>query len=391
LKTAFILPILDNDVHSLAGPEELVMSKESALYGRLLALCLAVAGNFAHANCSGSTPTPVPADAACTNAGADCSCLQNVATVCQPTGAILDAFLSRGACQKFGPPLLPPRPRLAFGGTYQTFQSGEIANYTNWSIDTGAKMPKFVLSGALVGDKIQVQWDSTSPFSYEFFVLRWEHDDHSENVEKQHEDDAKQQDVKTNGTSGQSVIDTDGRAIYVIYVEGCVKTGIIFKTASCDQGWSYPVYVDLLDSLSLPVPLAALPPPTTPMGVFDVPDSVMIFADQPSIVGRLCGSKALDDGDDHKGEVATTPALAQLQSVNRGWSCGTTAPLQIRTGINAAIAGAQVVSEPGTDVSSFVRTVAALAIGATAGAIAGALLGVALTVVFGGLTGLLNY
>jgi glutamate synthase (ferredoxin) len=54
------------------------------------------------------------------------------------------------------------------------------------------------------------------------------------------------------------VIDTDGSAIYVIYVEGCVKKGIIFKTTSCDQGWSYPVYVDLLDPLSPPVPLVGV-------------------------------------------------------------------------------------------------------------------------------------
>ena len=348
--------------------------------------------NVAGADCSGSTPGPVPAQAACTAEGADCSCLQNVASSCQPTGGILDAFIKRGACPKFGAPLHPIRPRLSVGGTYQTFAKGEIANYANWTADAGAKMPAFVVSGVLIGDKIEVQWDSTSPFSYEFFVLRWDRDDHSENVDKQHEDGEQQQDVKTTGASGQSVIDATDKGIYVIYVEGCVKTGIIFKTASCDQGWSHPVYVDHLPALNPPVPIPAQPPPVIPAGILDIPDPVMLgINNQSPIIERLCGGKPLDDNGDHEGEIATTPALAQLQSVNRGWSCGTKSWALLRADVNDAIGKAKVVSQPGTDVPSWVRTVAGLAVGAGAGAIAGALLGVALTAVFGGLTGLLNY
>jgi hypothetical protein len=310
--------------------------------------------------------------------------------VCQPTDLILDAFVKRGACPKFGRPLHPPRVRLSVGGTYQSFLNGEIAHYGSWASDGSAKMKEFVLSGALAGDKIDVQWGSTEPYNYEFVNVRWDRDDHAENLEAQREDDPQQQEAKTTGTSGESLIQTTGRAIYIIYVEGCENTGL-FNTASCDEGWSHPIYVDLLDSLSLPVPLAAVASPVVPGGILDVPDSVMIFADQPSIVGRLCGDKLRDDDGDHEGELVPTAALAHLQSVNRGWSCGAKAWPQLRSDVNAAIGKAEVVSQPGTDIPGWVRTIAGLAVGAAAGAIAGALLGLALTAVFGGLTGLLNY
>ena len=365
----------------------------------LCALVVLGACSVVRANCNGSTPLPLPADPACQANAAACACLANVAPTCQPTGLVLDAFIQRGACGKFGKPLTPVRPRLSVvGGTYQTFENGEIAAYTGWDGDSGAQTPGFVLSGALDHDKIDVEWGTTKPFSYEYFVLRWDIDDHSENVDAQHEDDKQQEDVKSPGSSGRHVFDAALAGTYVVYVEGCEKTGLIFKSAKCRQGWSHPVYVDHLRTLNFAVPIAPVPPPVIPgVGILDIADTVMLTnPSQIPVIEKLC-VEALRSGDgDHEGEISINAALAQLQAAKLGWSCPIKPGVvktsgQMRSDVNDAIQKAVVVSQPGTDVSGFVRTVTGLAVGAAAGAIAGALLGVVLTVVFGGLTGFLNY
>src|SRR5262249_33723213 len=154
---------------------------------------------------------------------------------------------------------------------------GEIAAYSKWTSDAGANTPNFVLSGALKDTKIEVEWGSTSPFSYDFFILRWDRDDHAENVEKQHEDDKQQEDVKISGVSGKHEIDASAPATYVIYIEGCDSSGFIFKSADCKEGWSYPVYVDHLSTLwPFPVPIPPRPPPVISTGILDIPDQVML-------------------------------------------------------------------------------------------------------------------
>ena len=355
--------------------------------------------NIARADCTGVTSVAASVVQSCQDAGVDCSCLANVAPVCQPTGIVLDTFIERGACTKFGKPGIGVRPRLSASGSYQTFEKGEIAAYSQWAGDSSAVTPGFVLSGALDGEKIDVEWGSTKPFSYQYYVLRWDIDDHSEAIEAQHEDDGQQLEVKSSGMSGRKVINTSRRGSYVIYVEGCEKTGFIFTSATCKQGWSHPVFVDHLAALTQPVPIPAKPSPVIPgIGILDIPDPVMLDTqEQVLVIARLCDEGLLAGGDDdHAGEVSVITMLAQLQSANRGWSCplrsgGLKSGAQMRTEINDAILKAVVVSQPGTDVGSFVRTVAGLALGAAGGAIAGALLGGVLTVVFGGLPGLLSF
>ena len=354
--------------------------------------------NIARADCTGVTSVAASVVQSCQDAGVDCSCLANVAPVCQPTGIVLDTFIERGACTKFGKPGIGVRPRLSASGSYQTFEKGEIAAYSQWAGDSSAVTPGFVLSGALDGEKIDVEWGSTKPFSYQYYVLRWDIDDHSEAIEAQHEDDGQQLEVKSSGMSGRKVINTSRRGSYVIYVEGCEKTGFIFTSATCKQGWSHPVFVDHLAALTQPVPIPAKPSPVIPgIGILDIPDPVMLDTqEQVLVIARLCDEGLLAGDDDHAGEVSVITMLAQLQSANRGWSCplrsgGLKSGAQMRTEINDAILKAVVVSQPGTDVGSFVRTVAGLALGAAGGAIAGALLGGVLTVVFGGLPGLLSF
>lgn len=325
-------------------------------------------------------------------AGADCGCLAQVKAACQPNGAVLDGYATRGGCGAFGKPILPMRPRLAFGGNYQTFERGEIATYSKWAGDSGADTPAFVLSGALKDAKIEVQWGSTKPFSYEFFIVRWDLDDHAENVAKQHKDDKQQEDVKTPGAHGKYEIDANGFGTYVIYVEGCDTSGFILASADCKQGWSYPIYVDRLPTLwPFPVPIPAQPPPVISTGILDIPDQVMLGTTQQRLIlERLCGGTLLDADGDHKGEITTATMLAQLQMANQGWSCKDATPAQLRTKVNDAISQAIVVSQPGTDVSGFLRVLAGVLVGATAGGIAGILLGAALNAVFGGLPGLLT-
>jgi hypothetical protein len=151
-------------------------------------------------------------------------------------------------------------------------------------------------------------------------------------------------------------------------VTGCVKTGFIFKSASCDQGWSFPIYIDQLPALHPPVPLPPQPPPVIPSGILDTPDSTMIgSADQSAIVGRLCGGNLLDSDGDHKGEVTISTALAQLQMINPPQNCGLKSATQLRTEVNDAFLKAVVVSQPGTDVSGLLQWVVGLVGGAAAG------------------------
>jgi hypothetical protein len=329
----------------------------------------------------------VPSGPACGAPGADCACLTQVSTACHPTGGILAAFAGRGGCAKFGKPLLPVRPRLATGGTYQEFEHGEIAAYPNWAGDPGASMPDFVLSGVDAGAKIEVEWGSTAPFDYDFFILRWDLDDHADNVKKQHDEHPQQQDVNTTGKSAKSDFPVTGNGTHVIYVEGCNKSVfMVFSSADCKQGWSHPVYVDHLLNMKDPIPQPAVAPIVIPAGILDVPDIVQLSADQQRpIIEDLCRGKLIDSEGDHKGEIATTAMLANVQSSAQGLPCNGKTAAQLRADVNQAILDAVVVTKPGTDVSEFMRIVSGAAVGAAAGAVVGMLLGAALTAMLGGL------
>ena len=169
-----------------------------------------------------------------------CQCLTTVDPVCHPQGKILDTFIARGGCDTFGKPLNRIRPRLAFGGKYQTFEWGEIAHYPTFA--NGAKTPDFVISGLQPKDPsqpahrlpfISVRWGPAKPFSYDSFLIRWDREDNEKSVAEQHEDEAQQAEAGS-GDRGFFRIDASNEGTYTIYVEGC-EDGFFGK--SCDQGF----------------------------------------------------------------------------------------------------------------------------------------------------------
>ena len=131
--------------------------------------------------------------------------------VCHPQGKILDTFIARG-CDTFGKPLNRIRPRLAFGGKYQTFEWGEIAHYPTFA--NGAKTPDFVISGLQPKDPsqpahrlpfISVRWGPAKPFSYDSFLIRWDREDNEKSVAEQHEDEAQQAEAGSGDRGSRSM------------------------------------------------------------------------------------------------------------------------------------------------------------------------------------------
>jgi hypothetical protein len=93
--------------------------------------------------------------------------------------------------ENLGNPISPERRHLGSGGIYQDFEDkdsrGQIAVHPHWAGDPTAKMANFLMSAHLDGDKIHVFWGDTAPYSYDFFNIRWDRDDHDEAIAKQHE------------------------------------------------------------------------------------------------------------------------------------------------------------------------------------------------------------
>jgi hypothetical protein len=318
-----------------------------------------------------------------------CQCLTTVDPVCHPRGRILEAFIARGGCDTFGKPLNRIRPRLAFGGTYQTFEWGEIAHYPTFS--SGANTPDFVISALQPSDPSQpgyrppfiyVRWGPTKPYSYDSFLIRWDREDNEDSIEKQHEDDAQQAEAGT-GDRGFFRIDATKEGTYAIYVEGC-DDGFFGK--SCDQGWSFPVYVDRLPRSAQQVP----PPATDPSlfqtagGILDVPDLAKVnYSEEFRILGRLCSGalRDLKDNSEHFEELNGEPALAWLRAADllavippdptnplhpaaplKGGNCDKT-PDALRNAVSEAILASKQNSRPGTNVGGLVRTAVAATLG----------------------------
>lgn len=318
-----------------------------------------------------------------------CQCLTTVDPVCHPQGKILDTFIARGGCDTFGKPLNRIRPRLAFGGKYQTFEWGEIAHYPTFA--NGAKTPDFVISGLQPKDPsqpahrlpfISVRWGPAKPFSYDSFLIRWDREDNEKSVAEQHEDEAQQAEAGS-GDRGFFRIDASNEGTYTIYVEGC-EDGFFGK--SCDQGWSFPIFVD-----RLPRSIQQVPPPATdpalfkiPGGILDVPDLAKVdFNEEFRILGRLCAGSLRDpDGDsEHYEELNGTPALTWLRAADllaaippdptnplhpteplKGGNCYKS-PVELRDAVSAAILASKQNSRPGTNAGGLIRTAVAAALG----------------------------
>lgn len=345
------------------------------------------------AACPAAIGSPVPSSCPTDPADKSCQCLSTVDKICHPEGKILETFLSWGGCEAFGKPLIRERPRLAFGGRYQTFEWGEIAHYP--AFVNGAKTPDFMISALQPKSsnppynrlpKISLRWGPTKPYSYDKFIVRWDREDNEKKVEAQHEDD-KQQDEVGSGDMGYHQIDAQTEGVYSIYIEGCDDS---FWGTDCKQGWSFPVYVD-----RLPRPLQEVPPaPTNPAmfqvgtEILDVPDFAKIdYPEEFRLLSRQCGElRDLGEDSDHKGELNGSESLAWLGSADlidvyplpvpspgtkppphitdplRGSKCYQ-APGILRDAVSNAILASVQVSRPGTDVGGLIRTAVAAALG----------------------------
>ncbi|MEQ1887418.1 MAG: hypothetical protein ABL967_20335, partial [Bryobacteraceae bacterium] len=284
----------------------------------LLAIMLLQWAMPASANCPTASSPGLPAGCV----GSECQCLSMVDPVCYPPEKILKEFKNKGACEAFGKPLTRARPRLAFGGEFQTFERGEIANYPNF--DKDPLSPGFMLSAYqkrtptppyTLLNKIMVQWGPTAPHSYDKFVVRWDRENNEKNVKEQHKNDNQQIDVD-GGKSGFYEIDASDKGVYAIYVAGCDKSFLGYTT--CPQGWSFPVYVD-----RLPRALQAVPaPPTNPAlfitsgGILDVPDQdKILIPEQFGLLAGQCGDlRDMDKEGGHYGELGGGNALAWLRA-----------------------------------------------------------------------------
>jgi hypothetical protein len=139
-----------------------------------------------------------------------------------------------------------------------------------WSRDTSSTFTgSFILSARLLwrqfdsgqlfrtlpdGDAltVEVEWGDTSPYSYDYFLVRWDSDDADPNLEAQHKNDAQQIKVDKGGTMGIVSIPLQPRTTCRIYVEGCTNG------KGCPQEWSDPVWIDVLPLVLHDMPL---PPP----------------------------------------------------------------------------------------------------------------------------------
>lgn len=359
-------------------------------WGATFAILLTLAQPAA-ASCAQASGVPLPASCA---GNQQCQCLTTVEPICHPTDKILETFIARGGCDAFGKPLNRVRPRLAFGGTFQSFDFGEIAHYPTFA--GGAKTPDFMLSAfqprssTPPGNRlpiISVRWGPTKPYSYDKFIIRWDRENNETSVEAQHEDDKQQADVGT-GEGGSYRIDARDQGTYAIYVQGCNEG---FWGSSCDQGWSFPVYVDHLPRSIQPVPPPATNPAMfqTPSGIVDVPDLAKVsFEEEFRILSRQCGElRELREDEAHYSELNGGPALAWLRAADlidayplppvplpgqvppphltdplRGGHCYKD-PAALRDAVSKAIVDSKQVTRVGTDASGLARTAVAAALG----------------------------
>ncbi|MGI5129702.1 LGFP repeat-containing protein [Pseudonocardia sp. CA-107938] len=145
-------------------------------------------------------------------------------------------------------------------GRIQTFEHGQVA----WTPSQGTNATVALYAR---GNQTTLDWGSTLPFTYSFFIVRWDLD--GRNVG--------QKDVANVGQAGPggvrdrgSFTTTHGRpGRYTFVVEGC--DGRFLDNSVCRQGWTIPLSVAVPQAVPAPAPMPKLPPPrpATP-GPFDM-------------------------------------------------------------------------------------------------------------------------
>lgn len=307
------------------------------------------------------------------------------------------------ASNVLGDPQSPTRVHLASGGRYQDFKNGKIAVYPRWAGDPAATMPSFVLSAHDVqSGKVHVQWDSTAPYSYDHFLVRWDSDDHDEGKLAQHEHvggflgfgstDPQQIEVEGGPTSGTAVIQARGPGAVLIYVEGCIDGD------GCPQGWSYPVEMDLGHDGPLAgyaghfftfdkPPTLPLPPSLDPSDSppFDMLDGPIL---DPSITNQIVENQCFNPFDliepessKHAGELISGRAEAVMMAIRssdivcRDRNGRIYDRSELRDILNDHIQKAGVVSVPGTDIGDDGRLWFGVGFGVVLGGLLGTILG----------------
>ncbi len=312
----------------------------------------------------------------CTPGSCTDSCLDHVKPACLPAPDFMfklgsppgSKLTGMEFCKRFGAPVATRLPRLDVGGQYQDFEFGQIATYPD--TEKGDRMPSFVLRASRGHDlgqptPVEVDWSSTAPFTYDVFQV-------GTSVDSQ-EVDVTLKDAG-GGSAGSTTLDINPGMSY-IQVEGCNKRFLLGR--ACDQGWSHPVFIDVLQTLGTahvitttqpfgifiahwPVPIQPDATVQTSTGAFiDEPDSVtMKPSELAPLMAGYCGRPLITSADDekHPGELADDVAVALLALTSTGVGCGE-APAATRSKVLAAIEKAKVSSLPGTDFPPIVVAV----------------------------------
>ncbi|WP_214323064.1 LGFP repeat-containing protein [Nonomuraea sediminis] len=118
-------------------------------------------------------------------------------------------------------------------GKRQRFEHGEIV----WSPDQGAQM---TVAAYLLGNRVSVDWGPTTPFTYDFFQIRYDKD--GANLGQ---DELKARLMSpSDGDLGRWTRRLQGMGEYSFVVQGCDAGGFL-GGATCRQGWTIPVHVTL--------------------------------------------------------------------------------------------------------------------------------------------------
>jgi hypothetical protein len=257
------------------------------------------------------------------------------------------------------------------GGLSQDFFNGQIVVFDRWASGHPGQMAQFAMLAYVAASgtglkTVHVQWGDTTPsFSYDYFNVRWDFDGLDSEISDQHSHGAQQRRAGggTHGSTDFSV-PTDQNGVLRIVVKGCDKH---FWGDTCNQGFSYPVTLDIPEQLALNIPASQAssltppqPSPPTPLtdDLSDAPTLDQQSAD--SVAARNCDAGAvLDTTGDHKGELyppATIGVLLKVRNINIPCA-GLPDPSyandanKLRDFINQKIRDAKVISEPGTDAS----------------------------------------
>jgi LGFP repeat len=159
------------------------------------------------------------------------SALENL-TTCQPnapvTGPIAAEWQRRGgAVGDLGCPLAAAAATADGGGTQQIFARGQIVLSPAQRLVVSASYDK----GA---NALDVAWQVTDTFSYDFFIVRWDID--GTNAGQQ---DVQHGDLNASRTSGVFSVPLGAFGSYRVVVEGCDSH--FGGSSTCRQSWSSPV------------------------------------------------------------------------------------------------------------------------------------------------------